>query len=129
MTDVLRWMPVRLCMATLRRRLLVLLTVLLLAQTLGVLHRVAHARGDALHSATTSASVSDKANALTSLWGEHSSLADCRLFDQACSDVLHLSLFSAVVVNAPHVWQVASCPERFSLFERFYAARGPPALS
>ncbi len=127
MTDALRWMPVSLCLRSLRRALLVLLMALVLVQTMGVLHRAAHATGTA--HAHASAGTFEKSSVLSRLWGEHSSLADCQLFDQACPDVLHHTLFSAVAVTASHVWQVAPLQERFALFESFYAARGPPAFN
>jgi hypothetical protein len=135
MADALRWTPIALSLRALRWALLVLLTTLVLVQTVGVLHRVAHATGsahslpsvmmDAPHEA---ASTTDKTTVLTRLWGEHSSLVDCQLFDQACPDVLHHVVLDAVTVAAPQVWHLVSLQERFALFERFYAARGPPAL-
>jgi hypothetical protein len=136
MADALRWTPIALSLRTLRRALLVLLTTLVLVQTVGVLHRVAHATGSAhsLPSMTVdaapheAASTTNKTTVLTRLWGEHSSLVDCQLFDQACPDVLHHVVLDAVITAAPQVWYVVSLQERFALFERFYAARGPPAL-
>ena len=136
MADALRWTPIALSLRTLRRALLVLLTTLVLVQTVGVLHRVAHATGSAhsLPSMTVDAashevaSTAGKTNVLTRLWGEHSSLVDCQLFDQACPDVLHHVVLDAVITAAPQVWRLVSLQERFALFERFYAARGPPAL-
>ena len=135
MADALRWTPIALSLRTLRRALLVLLTTLVLVQTVGVLHRVAHATGSA-HSLPSvmmdvpheAASTTDKTTVLTRLWGEHSSLVDCQLFDQACPDVLHHVVLDAVIMAAPQVWHLVSLQERFALFERFYAARGPPAL-
>ena len=127
MTDALRWMPIRPCLRVMRRALWVLLTALVLVQTMGVLHRAAHATGTShVHA---SVGTYEKSNVLSRLWGEHSSLADCQLFDQACPDALHQALLSTVTVTASHVWQVATLQERFSPFERFYAARGPPAFA
>ena len=128
MTDALRWMPINPCLRTLRRALLVLLTALVLVQTMGVLHRAAHATGNGHVNAMASSVPLEKANVWSRLWGEHSSLADCQLFDQACPDVLHHALFCAAAVVASHVLQVATLQARFSLFERFYATRGPPAF-
>lgn len=135
MAEALRWMPMALSLRTLRWALLVLLTTLMWVQTVGVLHRVAHATGSAhrLQSAVTdtpheAAFTTDNTTVLTRLWGEHSSLVDCQLFDQACPDLLHHVVLDAVTVAASQAWYVVSLQERFALFERFYAVRGPPAL-
>ena len=101
---------------------LLLLTAIVLIQTVGVLHRVAHA-----HSSNGSVSINETAMAdFTRLWGEHSSLAECQLFDQAVSDFLQTANFLPVSLILTFVWIKAQSQERFSLFERFYAARGPP---
>lgn len=135
MAEMLRWTPIALSLRTLRWALLALLTTLVLVQTVGMLHRVAHATGSA-HSLLSmavevpheAASPTDKTNVLARLWAEHSSWVDCQLFDQACPDVLHHVVLDAVTVATPQVWCVVALQERFALFERFYAARGPPAL-
>jgi hypothetical protein len=138
MSDALRWMPVTVCARTLRRVVLLWLTVLVLVQTVGVLHRIAHPIGKA-HAMLAVSSVdaltthdvapsSETAHAWSRLWGDHSSLADCQLFDQACPDGLHHTLFNALTLTVAHLWQVATAQAYFSLFERFYAARGPPAF-
>jgi hypothetical protein len=53
---------------------------------------------------------------------------DCQLFDQNCPDVLHTPALVLMPVLPAHSWQAATLHERFALFERFYAARGPPAV-
>jgi hypothetical protein len=63
------------------------------------------------------------------LWGEHKSLTDCQLFDQACPDALQHALHIDSYMPPPAVWLGAVLLERFALFERFYAARGPPVRS
>ena len=115
----------------LQRMALVLLTALVLVQTLGVLHRVAPAHGT--HSAAASepaamATVSqDLMTGLQRLWGDHNNAVDCQLFDQNCPDALYTPAFVMMPVLPAHSWLAATLHERFALFERFYAARGPPA--
>ena len=116
----------------LQRTALVLLTALVLVQTLGVLHRVAHAHGT--HSAVTAepatsvASSQDLMAGLQRLWGDHSHAVDCQLFDQNCPDALHTPAWVLMPVLPAYSWLAATLRERFALFERFYAARGPPAV-
>ncbi len=138
MTEALRWLPMRGCVAAMRRMIMLWLVALVLVQSVGVLHRVAHTTDHAHGLAGVSthlglsvgkAALPSEVNPIwTRLWGEHSSLADCQLFDQACPDLLHHVQFSAVTATASHVWQFATLQAHVSLFERFYAARGPPAL-
>jgi hypothetical protein len=66
---------------------------------------------------------------LANLWGEHKSLTDCQLFDQACPDTVHRSLQFVFYQPPPALWVGAVLRERFALFERFYAARGPPVIT
>ena len=108
--------------------LLVLLTALIMVQTVGVLHRVAHAQqsaGSLSHAAPVVAK--DDASLLTAIWGDHSNSAECQLFDQTCPDLLHVPVWALSAVSAVPTWTAAALSERFALFERFYAARGPPA--
>jgi len=63
------------------------------------------------------------------LWGEHKSLTDCQLFDQACPDALQHALHIDSYIPAPAIWLGLVLLERFALFERFYSARGPPVIS
>jgi hypothetical protein len=115
-----------------RRALLLLLTALVLVQTLGVLHRVAHAHGThsvmAVEVATAAASGQDLMAGLQRLWGDHSHAVDCQLFDQNCPDALHTPAWVLMPVLLAYSWLAATLRERFALFERFYAARGPPAV-
>lgn len=125
---------VALSLRTWRHMLLALLTALVLVQTLGVVHRVAHAHN--AHPAE--ASVSDAETAATAnpgvftslqrLWGGHSNAVDCQLFDQSCPDALHIPVLLVMTVMPAISWLAATLHERFALFERFYAARGPPAV-
>ena len=116
----------------LQRMVLVLLTALVLVQTVGVLHRVAHAHGThmavAVEGATTAATDQDLLAGLQRLWGDHSHAVDCQLFDQSCPDALHTPAFVLMPVMPALTWLAATLHERFALFERFYAARGPPAV-
>jgi len=132
MADAVRWLSVTLRLRILQRLVLVLLATLVLTQTLGVLHRVAHAHSK--HAVVTT-QVDFMAETVPGelssgffkrLWGEHSSLAECQLFDQACPDLVHVVSLAMVVLPVTPVWTLAVLQERFALFERFYAARGPP---
>lgn len=109
-----------------------LLTALVLVQTIGVLHRVAHAHGMhnvmAVEGVTTAASDQDLMAGLQRLWGDHSHVVDCQLFDQSCPDALNTPVFVLMPVMPALSWLAATLHERFALFERFYAARGPPAV-
>ena len=115
-----------------QRMVLVLLTALVWVQTLGVMHRVAHAHGShsalATEHATSVATSQDLMAGLQRLWGDHSHAVDCQLFDQSCPDALHSSVLVLMPVMPAHSWLAATLHERFALFERFYAARGPPAV-
>jgi hypothetical protein len=125
-------LPLSLSLLSFRRALLLLLTALVLVQTLGVLHRVAHAHGT--HSAvtaepaTSTASSQDLMAGLQRLWGDHSHAVDCQLFDQNCPDALHTPACVLMPILPAYSWLTATLRERFALFERFYAARGPPAV-
>lgn len=109
----------------LHRMVLVLLTALVLVQTLGVLHRVVHA-----HNAPSVVTPSPygSISPLQRLWGEHSNAVDCQLFDQSCPDVWHVPLLLVMTTMPATGWLAATLRERFALVERFYAARGPPAV-
>ncbi len=116
----------------LQRLALVLLTALVLVQTIGVMHRVAHAHGShsalATEPATSVVTGQDLMAGLQRLWGDHSHAVDCQLFDQNCPDALHTPVWVFVPEQHAHSWLAATLRERFALFERFYAARGPPAV-
>lgn len=123
MANAQRWMPMTMSIHGYRRVLLALLTALMLVQTVGVLHRVAHAQQS---SGVTTHAVGNSSSVLTSIWGEHSNSADCQLFDHACPDLLQVAVW-VLPTNLPATtWVTALLQERFALFERFYAARGPP---
>jgi hypothetical protein len=77
------------------------------------------------HAAPTG--VTDEASLLTALWGGHSNSDDCQLFDQTCPDLLHVPVWALPAVSVVPIWTASLLLERFALFERFYAARGPPA--
>ena len=131
MADALRWMPMALHVRTFRRVLLALLTTLVLVQSVGVLHRVAHAHHSSSMASTQVPIVDDApphagATLLARLWGEHSSLADCQLFDQTCPDLLLTSISVWMPLLPAPIRMAAVLQERFALFARFYAARGPP---
>jgi hypothetical protein len=132
MPNAQRWLPLSLSWLSGRRALWLLLASLVWVQTVGVLHRVAHAHG--LHSAvavefaTAPSAGQDLIAGLQRLWGDHSNAVDCQLFDQSCPDALHIPVFLILPVMPAPSWVAATLHERFALFERFYAARGPPAV-
>lgn len=100
-----------------------LMVALLLAQTLGEMHRVAHAKqieGRALPTEVTS---SHNVNAL---WGDHANASDCRVFDQSSPDLLTFTQLPLSLPSAVPVWIAVVLPAWLVLFERFYAAQGPP---
>ena len=128
MTDALRNLPMALSLRSLQRLLSVLLTALILVQTVGVMHRVAHAQQSAgAFSHAAPAVLTDDASLLAAIWGDHSNSAECQLFDQSCPDLLNVPVWALPAVSAVPTWGAAFLTERFALFERFYAARGPPA--
>jgi len=128
MTDASRFVPLALSLRSLQRLLSVLLTALILVQTVGVLHRVAHAQQNAAGwTHVMPAEAKADVSLFAAIWGEHSNSAECQLFDQACPDLLDTPVWALPVVTALPVWEAAELRERFALFERFYAARGPPA--
>jgi hypothetical protein len=119
------------------------LLALVCLQTLTVVHRIVHkesvaervtqtlqdlavAQQKPTHSPSDSA---DEAPFFEDLWGEHKSLTDCQLFDQACPDALQHALFIDSYISPPAIRMGALLLERFALFERFYAARGPPVFA
>ncbi len=123
MTDTGRWMPLVTRLRLVHRAMLGLLLALVLVQTVGVLHRVAHAQQSAN---TSTPGAADATGGLAAIWGEHSTSAECQLFDQACPDLLHMTQGVWPMPLAESHWTAGVLADRFALFERFYAARGPP---
>ena len=127
----------------LRRWLIYVLLALVSLQTLTVVHRIVHQESVAqgvtqqqldqngvFHTQSNSLKHSSEiAKFFAGLWGEHKSLTDCELFDQACPDVLQHALFIDSYISPPAIWMGAVLLERFALVERFYAARGPPVFA
>ena len=124
-----RWpMTLSLRLYHLQRMLSVLLTALIMVQTVGVLHRVAHAQqSEGVFSHAAPAVVKDDVSLLAAIWGDHSNSAECQLFDQTCPDLLQAPVWALPAVSVMPISMAALLLERFALFERFYAARGPPA--
>ncbi len=104
--------------------LTLLLAVLLLAQTVGVMHRAAHFKP---MEGAYPAVVTENSSPLHALWGDHSNASDCRVFDQSCPDLFDVSGWQIPLFLSPAFWIVVSRHVRFALFERFYLAHGPPA--
>ena len=127
----------------LRRWLMWALLALVCLQTLTVVHRIVHREsaaqrvtqtlqdlGLAQQKPTNSPSNPTEVTPFfDDLWGEHKSLTDCQLFDQACPDALQHALFIDSYISPPAIRMGALLLERFALFERFYAARGPPVFA
>lgn len=119
------------------------LLALVCLQTLTVVHRIVHKESAAervthtlqdlaLAQKKPTHSPSDSAHEspfFEDLWGEHKSLTDCQLFDQACPDALQHALLFDSYIPAPPIWLGLALLERFALFERFYSARGPPVIT
>ena len=127
----------------LRQWIIWLLFALVCLQTLTVVHRIVH-KESVVHRVTqtlldqtvanqklTSSlnKTSDASKFFADLWGEHKSLTDCQLFDQAFPDALQHALHMDSYIPAPAIWLGLVLLERFALIERFYAARGPPISS
>ena len=101
------------------RAWLVLCLSLVLMQTLGVAHRVVHAK----LAATTAVHASEVGS---SLWGEHNQASDCQQFDQSCGDALQHTITIAGVLPWWPEWPTSTRPVHLTAFERLYAARAPP---
>jgi len=127
----------------LRQWMMWALLALVCLQTLTVVHRIVHKESAAqrvTHTLQDLAVAQQKPTNSPSnpaevtpffddLWGEHKSLTDCQLFDQACPDALQHALFIDSYISPPAIRMGALLLERFALFERFYAARGPPVFA
>jgi len=127
----------------LRRWLMWALLALVCLQTLSVVHRIVHKEsaaqrvtqtlqdlGLAQQKPTNSPSNPTEVTPFfDDLWGEHKSLTDCQLFDQACPDALQHALHIDSYIPAPAIWLGLVLLERFALFERFYSAQGPPVIT
>lgn len=129
MTKSQRYWPMTLGVRGLQRALLGVLAALIVMQTLGLLHRVAHMQQSAgAFSPAAPLVVQDDASLSAAIWGDHSTSAECQLFDQACPDLLQGPVWALPALSAVPIWTAVLLFERFALFERFYAARGPPAV-
>ena len=127
----------------LRRWLMWALLALVCLQTLTFVHRIVHRESAAQRVTHTlqdlavaqqkptnsPSSPAEVTPFFVDLWGEHKSLTDCQLFDQACPDALQHALFIDSYISPPAIRMGALLLERFALFERFYAARGPPVFA
>ncbi|MEY4018364.1 MAG: hypothetical protein RLZZ189_2162 [Pseudomonadota bacterium] len=127
----------------LRQWMMWALLALVCLQTLTVVHRIVHTESVADRVTQTlqalavaqqrpthlPISTAEETLFFADLWGEHKSLTDCQLFDQACPDALQHALHIDSYIPAPAIWLGLALLERFALFERFYAARGPPVIT
>lgn len=121
--------------AGVRQGLLALALLVLLAQSLGLAHRFAHAstlglvQAQAMAEGSPSEVVLPSAATPTSwggVFGEHKSTADCQLFDQLCHDVLGVALCWVLAFAVPKAWLRWPLRERRALRARFFSARAPP---
>lgn len=127
----------------LRQWMMWALLALVCLQTLTVVHRIVHKESVADRVTQTlqdlpvaqqkpthlPSSPAEETLFFADLWGEHKSLTDCQLFDQACPDALQHALHIDSYIPAPAIWLGLALLERFALFERFYAVRGPPVIT
>ena len=127
----------------LRQWMMLALLALVCLQTLTVVHRIVHKESVADRVTQTlqdlpvaqqkpthlPSSPAEETLFFADLWGEHKSLTDCQLFDQACPDALQHALHIDSYIPAPAIWLGLALLERFALFERFYAVRGPPVIT
>lgn len=93
---------------------------LVLAQTLGLTHRVVH-----VHTGLAATHVSE---AGVGLWGEHRQATDCQLFDQHCADGPSPTWALPSWVPPMAAWASAWPLTHIVQVVRGYAARGPPCL-
>jgi len=121
--------------AGVRQGLLVLALLVLLAQSLGLAHRFAHAstlglvQAQAMAEGSPSEVVLPSAASPTSwggVFGEHKSTADCQLYDQLCHDALGLAWSCVLAFAVPTAWLRWQLRERRALHARFFSARAPP---
>lgn len=123
-----------------RKLVMWVLVALVGLQTLSVMHRTVHQESVTQRATqilteqidlkeTLSISTSDVSvvkQLLPDLWSEHKSVTDCQLFDQACPETLQCALNLVIFTSPLAMWLSMILLERFALFERFYAVRGPP---
>jgi hypothetical protein len=123
--------------AGVRQGLLVLALLVLLAQSLGLAHRFAHASALGLVQAQAMAEGSPGEVVMPStttpapwgwVFGEHTSTADCQLYDQLCHEALGLALACVLVFAMCTAWLPWPLRERLALHARFFSARAPPAV-
>ena len=123
----------------LQRGLMAVALCMLLLQSVVGMHRVLHVQNASVPSVATQLADSTTVGAekdcsasseydKPSLWGDHTRVADCQLFDQACADaspsaiwltasVIRIPLLIAPTLNASWIERVA-----------FFSARGPPVV-
>jgi hypothetical protein len=123
-----------------RKLVMWVLIALVGLQTVSVMHRTVHQESVTQRATqilteqielkeTLTISTSDVSVAhplLPDLWTEHKNATDCQLLDQACPDTLQCALNLLIFTSPLAIWLSIILLERFALFERFYAVRGPP---
>ena len=123
----------------LQRGLMAVALCMLLLQSVVSMHRVLHVQNASVPLLATqlsdSTSVAVEPDPLASsecnkpsLWGDHTRVADCQLFDQACADASPAAIWLAPSV-APLAGFVAQTLLS-SWVERsvYFSARGPPVV-
>jgi len=129
--------------ARVRPGLLALALLVVLAQSVGLAHRLAHAShvGVAPNSLTLQSSAQALAPGALSpscelscaspaswggLFGEHNSTAECQLYDQLCDDAPIAGVAQAHALAMPPTWLALGLHERVAVHARFFSARAPP---
>jgi hypothetical protein len=101
---------------------------LLLAQSLGFLHRTVHLQAAASSAVATTAQVAS--TGMAGLFAAHTLDADCRLYDQLAHADLATLPVQALPCGFSATAQQAQVPcGRLPATARSYCARGPPALA
>ena len=110
---------------------LLLAAVLVMTQTLGVVHAITHgSSGSSLQSHDhdhAGVGASDQSHVLTALFSSHQEASDCRLYDQASHDAaLVTAMPSALPVVAPPLTVSIFQGEALARWAALFDARGPP---
>ena len=116
---------------------MLLVAVLVLAQTLGVIHLVTHApSGSSIHSqhdgvdhthGHADIEVHSSSHFLASLFSSHQDLSDCRLYDQASHDGgLAAAIQLLLPVVLPPLTVAIFQGEALARWAALFDARGPP---
>ena len=123
----------------LQRGLMAVALCMLLLQSVVGMHRVLHVQNASVPSVATQLSDSTTVGAETdssassecnkpSLWGDHTRVADCQLFDQACADASPLAIWLAPTVAPLTIFVAQSLLSSWVERSVYFSARGPPVV-